>query len=59
MASNLTFWQGDFGFKEALHYYDWDETTVQNNLYLPSNDPELNKPVQWNYSYCSDHSSRF
>lgn len=36
--------QGDFGFKEALHHYDWNEETVQNNLYLPSNDPELNKP---------------
>lgn len=38
--------QGDFGFREALHYYDWNEETVQNNLYLPSNDPELNKPTQ-------------
>jgi len=34
--------QGDFGFREAIHFYDWTEKSIQNNLYLPSNDPELN-----------------
>ena len=36
------FSQGDFGFREAIHFYDWTEKGIQNNLYLPSNDPELN-----------------
>lgn len=33
--------QGDFGFREALHYYNWNEKAILNNLYLPSNDPDL------------------
>ena len=36
--------QGDFGFREALHYHDWNEETIRSNLYLPSNDPELTNP---------------
>jgi len=34
--------QGDFGFREALHHFDWNEDTIRNNLYLPSNDPQIN-----------------
>lgn len=34
--------QGDFGFKEALHHYDWNEDTIRTNLYLPSSDPQIN-----------------